>query len=125
MNKTKTSTTKKHQKRQKTDWSLFFKLCKEGKSNEEIAAKLGWKLDPKSTDPTKRVRAAKSLARTKGIRVDGKLVRLHDSKLKGVAKPKVAKVAKKKATKKKPKQKTAKSSEQPQQPVQNTGGAPQ
>ena len=87
MKKAKKSTSKK-QKRQKTDWNLFFRLCRENKSNEQIAKALGWKTDPKSADPYKRVRAAKSLARTKGIKIDGKLVRLHDAKLKGAEKPK-------------------------------------
>jgi hypothetical protein len=110
MKKSKKSATQKKEKRQKTNWPLFFRLCNQGKDNEDIAKALGWHVDPKSADPYKRVRAAKSLARTKGIKVAGKLVRLHDRKLKGAEKPKTD--AKKKATSKprpkpqpKPKQK--------------------
>lgn len=86
MSKSKKS-EKKH-KRQKTNWALFFRLCKEGRSNEQIAKAVGWPIDPKSADPYKRVRASKSIARTAGIKVDGKLVRLHDRKPKGLQKPK-------------------------------------
>ena len=98
MKKSKKSATTKKTKRQRTDWALFFRLCKEGKDNEHIAKALGWHIDPKSADPYKRVRAAKSLARAKGIKVAGKLVRLHDTKLRGTEKPKAAR--KKKATSK-------------------------
>ena len=96
MSKAKKS-AKKHS-RQRSDWPLFFKHCNQGKDNEQIAKALGWKIDPKSADPFKRVRAAKSLARTKGFKVDGKLVRLYDRKLKGVEKPKA--VVKKRAVRK-------------------------
>jgi len=98
MKKSKKSATQKKVERQRTDWALFFKLCNQGKDNEHIAKALGCHIDPKSADPYKRVRAAKSLARTKGITVAGKLVRLHDTKLKGSVKPKTA--LKKKATSK-------------------------
>lgn len=76
--------------RQKTDWVLFFRLCKQGKSNEDIAKAMGWHVDRKAGDRFKRVRAAKSVARTKGIRVHGKLVRLRDRKLKGTDKWKLS-----------------------------------
>src|SRR5947208_14236470 len=90
MNKTKNAAKERKPNRRRADWGLFLRLCKEGKPNQQIAKKLGWKTDPKSEDQFKRVRAAKSLARTKGIRVDGKMVFLRDAKLKG-EKPKPAK----------------------------------
>ena len=111
MNKNKAATAKQ-QSRQRTDWSLFFRLCKQGKTNAEIAKKLGWKVDSKSEDPFKRVRAAKSLARTRGIKVDGKLTFLKDAKLKGAEKPKTTKT-------KKTKPKVAVSQPSPSMPADN------
>src|SRR5437868_14360984 len=81
--KTKTKSAKaKEATRKHTDWAKFFSLCKAGKSNAEIAKALGWRIHPKSADPMKRVRAAKSLARTQGIVVDGKRQFLRDREAK-------------------------------------------
>src|SRR3954468_15260412 len=91
MKKAKKAAREEKQGRQRTNWALFLRLCKEGKTNHQIAEKLGWETNPKSEDRWKRVRAAKSLARTKGIRVDGKVVFLRDVKLKGAEKAKAEK----------------------------------
>src|SRR5689334_19948138 len=94
MKKTKKATTQKQRGRRRTDWALFLRLCNEGRTNEQIAERMGWPVSPKSKDAFKRVRAAKSLARTRGVKIAGKLVFLRDAKLKGVQKPRPAKTKK-------------------------------
>ena len=91
MKKTKKAATQKKQGRQRTDWMLFLRLCKEGRTNEQIAKRMAWPVSAKSKDAFKRVRAAKSLARTRGVKVAGRVLFLRDRRLKGVDRPKPAK----------------------------------
>jgi hypothetical protein len=48
-------------RRKKVDNKLFLKLYRQGKSNEQIAAVMGWKAPKKSKDRFYRVRAQKSV----------------------------------------------------------------
>lgn len=79
-------------KRNKIDWKLFFKLIQAGTSNEKIAERMGVRIDTKSADPYKPIRAMKSRAKTVGINIDGQLTKLRVGKVKNAApKPKAAK----------------------------------
>src|SRR3954465_5932503 len=78
------------------NWTKLFTLVRKGLSNAEIAKAMGVKLDPKSPDSLKPVRAMVSRAKTVGVRIDGKMCRLHVPKdrNRSDAEPKARKVAK-------------------------------
>ena len=82
MTKTKKA-TRKH-----IDWQKFFTLVQNGTSHEDIAKKMGIKLDPKSPDPLKPIRALKSRAKTMGARINGEIRKLRVPKHKETPKPK-------------------------------------
>ena len=106
--------TKESMKRVPFNWPKLKKMWDEGKSYVEMAKALDSHYDPEGDDPTKATRARCSIAMTKGIQLDGKLVRFKrrskpntekESKPKSTATKKPttkAKVQKPKVTAKKP-----------------------
>jgi hypothetical protein len=97
--------TKESMKRVPFNWTKLKKMWDEGKSYLEMAKALDSHYDPEGDDdPTKATRARCSIAMTKGIKLDGKLVRFKrrskphtDKELK--PKPTTAKQVKKPTTK--------------------------
>jgi hypothetical protein len=67
--------TKESIKRVPFNWARLRKLWDEGKSYLEMAKVLDSHYNAQGDDPTKSVRAKCSVAMTKGIKLDGKLVR--------------------------------------------------
>jgi hypothetical protein len=67
---TKVSTT-----RVPFNWAKLKQFWDQGKSYLEMAKVLDAHYDPKGDDPTKATRARCSIAMTKGIKLDGKLIR--------------------------------------------------
>ncbi len=67
--------TKESMKRVPFNWTKLKKMWDEGKSYLEMAKVLDSHFDPESDDKTKATRARCSIAMTKGIKLDGKLVR--------------------------------------------------
>jgi hypothetical protein len=111
------TSTKESVKRVPFNWTKLKKMWDDGKSYLELAKALDTHYNAQGDDPTKSVRAKCSVAMTKGIKIDGKLIRFKrrskpnkesDSKpnataTKQVKKPSTkAKVQKPKATVKKP-----------------------
>ena len=62
-------------KRVPFNWTRLKKLWDEGKSYLEMAKALDSHYNPEGDDPTKATRARCSIAMTKGIQLDGKLVK--------------------------------------------------
>ena len=85
--------TKESTKRVPFNWTKLKKMWDEGKSYVEMAKVLDSHYDPEGDDPTKATRARCSIAMTKGIMLDGKLVRF-----KRRSKPHTDTVSKPKAT---------------------------
>jgi hypothetical protein len=85
--------TKESTKRVPFNWTKLKKMWDEGKSYLEMAKALDSHFDPESDDRTKATRARCSVAMTKGIKLDGKLVRF-----KRRSKPHTEKEAKPKTT---------------------------
>src|ERR1017187_10243583 len=67
--------TKESMKRVPFQWSRLQKMWNEGKSYLEMAKALDSHYNADGDDPTKSIRAKCSVAMTKGIKLDGKLVR--------------------------------------------------
>jgi hypothetical protein len=87
------TSTKGSMKRVPFNWTKLKKMWDEGKSYVEMAKVLDSHYDPEGDDPTKATRARCSIAMTKGIMLDGKLVRF-----KRRSKPHTDKEAKPKTT---------------------------
>lgn len=92
----KAAKTTKASTRRTLDWKKFFTLCERGLTNAEVAEQMGFKLDKDSDDALKPIRAMRSRAQTIGVRIDGKLTKLHAPK----SGSKVSKVARKHGIKK-------------------------
>ena len=67
--------TKESMKRVSFNWQKLQKMWNEGKSYVEMAKALDAHYNPEGDDPTKATRARCSIAMTKGITLDGKVVR--------------------------------------------------
>ena len=100
--------TKESMKRVPFNWTKLKKMWDEGKSYLEMAKALDSHYDPEGDDSTKATRARCSVAMTKGIKLDGKLVRFKrrskphtetTSKPKATATATASKQAKKPSTK--------------------------
>ena len=85
--------TKESLKRVPFNWTKLKKMWDEGKSYLEMAKALDSHYNAQGDDPTKSVRAKCSVAMSKGIKLDGKLVRF-----KRRSKPHTEKESKPKAT---------------------------
>ena len=85
--------TKESMKRVPFNWTRLKKMWDEGKSYGEMAKVLDSHYNADGDDPTKSIRAKCSVAMTKGIKLDGKLVRF-----KRRSKPHTDTVSKPKAT---------------------------
>ena len=85
--------TKESTKRVPFNWTKLKKMWDEGKSYLEMAKALDSHYNAQGDDPTKSVRAKCSVAMSKGIKLDGKLVRF-----KRRSKPHTETVSKPKAT---------------------------
>ena len=92
--------TKGSMKRVPFNWTKLKKMWDEGKSYLEMAKALDSHFNPDGDDPTKATRARCSIAMTKGIKLEGKLIRFKrrskpnkesDSKPKATAKKQVKK----------------------------------
>ena len=125
------TSTKGSTKRVPFNWTRLKKLWDEGKSYLEMAKALDSHYNAQGDDPTKSVRAKCSVAMTKGVKIDGKIVRFKrrskpqtdkESKPKATKqakKPMTTKAQKPKATAKKPSKVTVIAS-QPDKPTQPT-----
>ena len=67
--------TKDSVKRVPFNWTKLKKMWDEGKSYLEMAKSLDSHYNSEGDDPTKSIRAKCSVAMTKGVKLDGKLVR--------------------------------------------------
>ena len=85
--------TKGSAKRVPFNWTKLKLLWDSGKSYLEMAKALDSHFDPESDDSTKATRARCSVAMTKGVKIDGKLVRF-----KRRSKPQTGKESKPKTT---------------------------
>lgn len=92
--KTTKKTATKATTRNRIDWAKFFKLCQDGLTNQEVADRMGYTLDKNSDDPLKPIRAMRSRAQTVGVRIEGKLQKLHAPRSGSVEKKAKAKAAK-------------------------------
>ena|ERR1035437_9024387 len=95
-----TGTKSNTSKRVAFNWPKLKKMWDEGKSYLEMAKALDSHFNPDGDDPTKATRARCSIAMTKGIKLEGKLIRFKrrskpnkesDSKPKATAKKQVKK----------------------------------
>jgi hypothetical protein len=69
------TSTKESVKRSPFNWTKLKKMRDEGKSYLELAKALDTHYNAQGDDPTKSVRAKCSIAMTKGVKVEGKMVR--------------------------------------------------
>jgi hypothetical protein len=69
------TSTKENTKRVPFNWTKLKKMWDEGKSYLEMAKALDFHYNAQGDDPTKSVRAKCSVALTKGVKIDGKMVR--------------------------------------------------